>query len=262
MTFFTITPYPKNSYKVSSASPPPNTLPPRGGGDNRFLKEKTLLSQKIHMRKAGLKFGNSSESNDTISLNTSDSKTLQKIQLANMTLPVLEQAEKKPFLDNQDQAALTQLKKLLGFPDSAPTPKVFSAQFYNTLSTGNPKKRQELLSNAVDTLKASLAATQTAPLLQKVGNQSLQIHNPQLLPFIKPSYTAPQLEQLFQVLHHMGVFDLKIHPENGLPYTTTATFNRAMNFQWNTDSMEIGKNLQRFLNPESYKKTYWVMQLL
>jgi hypothetical protein len=210
---------------------------------------------KIPRPKLGLKFGTTIESNDTASFSAPDSKeTAQKIQLATATIPLLEQAEKKPVLDNRDQTALTQLKKLLGFPESTPGPKAFSAEFYNTLSTGNPKKRQDLLSNLVATLKASLAATQSSPLFQKVGDQTLQIHNTQLQPFIKPSYTAPQLEQLFQVLHHMGVFDLKIHPENGLPYTTTATFNKAMNFQWNTDSMEIGKNLQRFVSPESYKQ--------
>src|SRR6478609_9596939 len=235
MTSF-ITSYAKNGF---NASPQPNSF-----------------SRQREGSKVGrpLKFGNTPEPNDTASFSSADSRTLQKIQLANVTLPILEEAEKKPLLDNRDQAALTMVKKLLGFPDTVPVPKVFSAQFYNNLSTGNPKQKQDLLSNLVNTLKASLAATQNTPAIQKVGNETLQIHNTQLQPLVKPSYTASQLEQVFQALHHMGVFDLKIHPENGLPYTTTATFNKAMNFQWNTDSMEIGKNLQRFVNPESYKR--------
>jgi hypothetical protein len=216
------------------------------------------LALKANGQTSKLKFGDSFQSQTVSQVQpvaaTDDTKNQSKMQAAMATLQKLQEAQKKPMLDDQDQASLNQLRKLIGLPDNSLTPSVFSVQSYNTLSATDPKKRDELLSSAADMLRASLAATQSSSIQKRVGDQLLFIHNSQLAPFIKENYSANDLSQLFTSLQKMGVFDLKTHEESGLPYTTIATHNKAMNYQWNTDSIEIGKNMQRFLNPENYKR--------
>lgn len=189
-----------------------------------------------------------------------------KVQTAGIVLSQLRQMPFKPMLDIKDQTALLQLKALLGLHTSLPTPyqdakhpvaqpqDIFSAGLYNTLATTDPQKRQELLSQLTNTLQASLAATTYNPIRKQIGNQMLTIHNRPLASDLKASYTAPELDRLFKKLENMGVFKLVSHPNIGLPYTTVATHNQAMNFLWTTDSMKIGGFMQRYLEPENFKK--------
>jgi hypothetical protein len=189
-----------------------------------------------------------------------------KVQTAGAILDQFRQMPAKPMLDARDQMALWQFKALLGLSQSTPMPyqdarqsaarqeDIFSVSLYNTLAATDPKKRQELLSQLANTLQASLAATRYKPIRKQVGNQVLTIHNRLLASDLKASYTPTELNQLFKKLDSLGVFKLVSHPGIGLPYTTVATHNQAMNFLWTTDSMKIGGFMQRYLEPENFKK--------